>query len=102
MEPATAHDLCSGFRLLPVALHNTITAGHNFADGLTIARQVIAFRVHHPNFDSGNGVAGHRLPGVTLIAFPLRTRPGLAGGEHGRGFSEAVAGITGAAEFFFY
>src|ERR1051326_1642867 len=58
VEPAAAHNFGGSLRLFPVAIHDTVTAGHDFADGLAVAGTVIPIGVDHANFDARNSVPG--------------------------------------------
>src|SRR6266567_1929236 len=71
MEPSTAHGFSGSFRLFPVAVHYTVTAGHDLADALAVAWHIISIWIDHTNFYTRNSISCAGLAVVALLAFPL-------------------------------
>src|SRR5271156_1798866 len=101
VKPTAAQNVGGGFGLAPVAFHNAVTASDDFADGLAVSGDVIIVGIDDAHFDTGNGIAGHGLPGVTLLTFPTHAELHGRDGESGRSFGEPVAGETFAVKSFF-
>src|SRR5208282_3186815 len=98
MEPSATQGFRRGFRLPPVAFHHTVSAGDDFADGGSVAWNIVIVGVHDADFHSGNGVASGGLPDIAALALPAEARLHGSESESGRSFREAVAGIASAVQ----
>ena len=98
MEPPALHGVQAVIRPLPVAVHDDVAAGHDFANRLAVAGHVAAVGIDDADLDARNGIAG---AGALVMAGLVVTRHAFLDwrdGEHRRRFGEPVSGNTRAPE----
>src|ERR1700733_10361446 len=102
MKPPASHGFCVRFGLLPVALHDVVTARDYFADGSSVARHVAAIGVNHSKLDSQDREAGHGLTSEPMFSLPSKSWLHSGSGQRGRRFCEPVSSEASASKFFLY
>ena len=102
MEPTSAHDVRRSFRLLPVAFHDAVSAGHDFANGLAIARHILIFGIDHAQLRSRYCISGACMRDVALLSLAFHSGFNAGSGEGRRSLREAITAVAQAAKLFFH
>src|SRR4029077_436412 len=101
VKPSAAHGFGGGLWLAPIALHDHVAAGHDFANAFAVVGHVLVVWVDDAKLDSGDCKAGHGLADVLLVALPIETGLHSGNGKRRRSLREAIAGETAPAKFSF-
>ena len=103
VNPAAAHGLPGSFRIVVVARHDHISAGHNFALSHAVVRHFVSLIVDNAQFARGDQFyALPRFDRRSLARGKVHVfRPRLADRNEWRGFGQSVNVRDHPAQFVF-